>query len=312
MLSTNKLRSIYSKIQTILFYMIPEKWDSIYLYASIIEQVNHLETGEMFFYYYPAGLIKKNPINVYEIPNKFNIEEEEYMKLVNKLYSTINELRQAFRDSQEEKMWSSLTIIVKDLKFNIEYSYDDLIGSQYSSYDRHIIWQHMYLGVPLEKLTKRDRKMVQEYLTLMNDSNIKTYSEPMYRKKVHNLVEYRNDDSVQRNKNAEKKVEKKKEEEKIEKIKRKEEQKKEENPKIENNQDNNDEQSAYQIKVNKRLRNTKNKVDKYELYKINKQRQELENEKMMEEIIKLQMEKNKKKIEKKMEEKPNKNQILNI
>ena len=80
MLSTNKLRSIYSKIQTILFYMIPEKWDSIYLYASIIEQVNHLETGEMFFYYYPAGLIKKNPINVYEIPNKFNIEEEEYMK----------------------------------------------------------------------------------------------------------------------------------------------------------------------------------------------------------------------------------------
>ena len=53
MLNTAKLRSIYSNIQTQLFYMIPEKWDRIYLYASILEKVNNLETGEMFFYYYP-------------------------------------------------------------------------------------------------------------------------------------------------------------------------------------------------------------------------------------------------------------------
>ena len=76
MLSTNKLRGIYSKIQTQLFYMIPEKWDKICLYTSVIESVNHLETGEMFFYYYPTGILKKNPVNVYEIPNKFNIDEE--------------------------------------------------------------------------------------------------------------------------------------------------------------------------------------------------------------------------------------------
>ena len=161
MLSTNRLRNIYSKIQTQLFYMIPEKWDRIYLYASIIEQVNHLETGEMFFYYYPAGLLKKKPVNVYEIPNKFNIEEEEYMKLVDKLYSTLNELRQAFKESTEEKMWTNLTITIADLKFNIEYNYEDLIGSKFSSYDRHLIWQCKYLNYPLERLTKKDRKMVE-------------------------------------------------------------------------------------------------------------------------------------------------------
>lgn len=80
MLNTSKLRSIYSKIQTQLFYMIPEKWDKIYLYASIIEKANNIQTGEMFFYYYPKGLLKKNPINVYEIPSKFNIDEKAYIR----------------------------------------------------------------------------------------------------------------------------------------------------------------------------------------------------------------------------------------
>ena len=163
MLSTNKLRAIYAKIQKQLFYMIPEKWEKICLYASIIEQVNNLQTGEMFFYYYPTGLLKKNPINVYEIPNKFNIEEKEYMKLVEKLYAIISELREAFKESKEEKMWTNLTITIENLKFNVEYSYEDLIGSKYTSYDRHIIWKCKYLDLPLERLSKKDRKMLFFY-----------------------------------------------------------------------------------------------------------------------------------------------------
>ena len=195
MLSTNKLRSIYSKIQTQLFYMIPEKWDKIYLYASIIEQVNHLETGEMFFYYYPAGILKKNPVNVYEIPNKFNIEEEEYSKLVNKLYATLNELREAFKESTEEKMWSNFTITIADAKFNIEYNYEDLLGSDYTSYDRHIIWMCKYLDYPIERLSRKDKKMLKEYYESIEQKKIKTkiYTEGMYKKKVHNIIEYSNE-----------------------------------------------------------------------------------------------------------------------
>ena len=192
MLSTNKLRSIYSKIQTQLFYMIPEKWNKICMYASVIERVNYLETGEMFFYYYPTGILKKNPINVYEIPNKFNIDENDYMKLVDKLYSTISELREVFKASTEEKMWTNLTITIEDLKFNVEYSYEDLLGSKYTSYDRHIIWKCKYLNFPLERLTKRDRNMVEQYYIeqKLGNEEIKTYTEGVYKKKVHNIVEY--------------------------------------------------------------------------------------------------------------------------
>lgn len=196
MLSTNKLRSIYSKIQTELFYMIPEKWDKICLYASVIERFNHLQTGEMFFYYYPTGILKKNPVNVYEIPNRFNINEKEYMKLVDKLYATIKELREVFKQSKEEKMWTNLTITIENFKFNVEYAYEDLTASKYTSYDRHIIWKCKNLNLPLERLTKKDRKMVEEYFLEQEIEKQKTklYTEGMYQKKVHNIIEYENTD----------------------------------------------------------------------------------------------------------------------
>ena len=75
--NTKSIRKRYEEIQRKIFYMIPEKWDEVYLYASVIERLGTLETGELFFYYIPKGIIKRKPINVYEIPGKFNINEEK-------------------------------------------------------------------------------------------------------------------------------------------------------------------------------------------------------------------------------------------
>lgn len=191
MLNGAKIRTIYSKIQTQLFNMIPEKWDKIYLYASISEKINNLETGEMFFYYFPKGILKKNPINVYEVPSKFNIDENAYMKLVNDLYETIKLLRKEFEKS-EEKVWTNLTISIENFKFYVEYNYENLENSQYSSYDRHIIWQYKYLDLNVERFSNRDRKMLEDYLLKEQFENkeIKKHTENMYQKNVHNAVEY--------------------------------------------------------------------------------------------------------------------------
>lgn len=56
-------RNIFAEIQKKLFYMIPEKWDAIYLYASIIEEPFKKPVGEMYFYYLPKGIIKKKFVN---------------------------------------------------------------------------------------------------------------------------------------------------------------------------------------------------------------------------------------------------------
>lgn len=209
MLSTSKLRAIYSKIQKQLFYMIPEKWDKIYLYASIVEKENNMQTGEMFFYYFPKGILKRNPINVYEIPYIYNIEEETYNILTSKLYETIKELRREF-EKEGLKLWSNLTISIANLKFNVEYNYENLNTSKYTNEERHIIWNYKYLNIPIEKLSKKDRKILEDYLMeekFLNKEVI-TYSEGIYNFKVHNIIEYNREEYNTNNRDESKFIEK--------------------------------------------------------------------------------------------------------
>ena len=117
--TTKKIKEIYEDIQKKIFYMIPEKWDELYLYASVIERFGSIETGELFFYYIPKGILRKNPINVYEIPAKFNLEEAEYLRLVDLLYSKIKELREEFKKIEKGRTWSNLTISIKNIKIDV-------------------------------------------------------------------------------------------------------------------------------------------------------------------------------------------------
>ena len=194
MVSTPKMKEIYSEIQKKIFYMIPEKWEKIYLYASVIENINYIETGEMFLYYFPKGILKKNPINIYEVPAKFNIEEQAYMELAENLYDTIKKLREEFRKNGL-KMWSNITISIENSKFTIEFHYENLFNNKYDSYDRHLIWKYLYLNEPIEKLSKKEKKMIQEYLLdqKFKDDDTYKYQENIYDKESHNVIEYNKD-----------------------------------------------------------------------------------------------------------------------
>ena len=66
----------------------------------------------MYFYFMPKGILKRKFINVYEVPSKYDIEETEYMKLVELLYDEIKLLREEFEKS-DQKTWSNITISIK-------------------------------------------------------------------------------------------------------------------------------------------------------------------------------------------------------
>lgn len=173
-----KIQRIYREIQKKLFYMIPEKWSKVYLYSSIIERQNHLETGELYFYYIPKGVLRKNPVNVYEIPTKFSIDEEQYLKLVDNLYAQIRKLQQTCVELGEEK-WNSIIISIADFKFNVEYNYENL---GFSSYEKHLIFRYKYLEYSLDSFNKNERDIINQYLyyTKYHKVRVKKYSEPMY------------------------------------------------------------------------------------------------------------------------------------
>ena len=181
MLVDPKIQRIYREIQRQLFYMIPEKWNKVYLYASIIERSNHLETGELYFYYIPNGILKKNPVNVYEIPSRFSINENQYLKLVDKLYSEIKRLQRVSNELNEEN-WNSIIISIADFKFNVEYKYEDLIHFNFSSYEKHIIFRYKYLNYPFNSFSNTEKEVISRYLNQERkfNINVKEYSEPMY------------------------------------------------------------------------------------------------------------------------------------
>lgn len=208
MLVTPKIKIIYKEIQKKLFYMLPEKWDSIYLYASVIQHAK-LQTGEMFFYYIPKGVLKKNPVNVYEVPSRFNIEEQDYLKLVDDLYEKLKELREEMINSGE-KPWSNVTISIEKIKFKAEFMYDNLSHSKFSSYDRHLAWQYEYLNKPLNSYNKKEREIIEQILSEKNIiiDDISIYEEPLYiQKDVKSIIDFDkeeiNDDINQFNKDME-------------------------------------------------------------------------------------------------------------
>ena len=188
---TKKIKEMYEDIQRRIFYMIPEKWEKMYLYASVSDLIDRRQTGELFFYYIPKGIFKKNPVNVYEIPQKFNLDEKEYIKLVNILYQKIVALREEFKKIEVVPTWTNLTIMIQGIKFKVEYDYEDLTKSKFSNYERHIIWRYNFLGIKEEQMNKEERKIIEKYL--LGEKVVRRrerYEEGIYIKNIKNIVDY--------------------------------------------------------------------------------------------------------------------------
>lgn len=174
--------------------MIPEKWDAIYLYASIIEEPFQKPVGEMYFYYLPKGILKRKPVNVYQIPGMFNIDEESYNAIVQRLYSDIRSLRECHRETRS-RLWSNLTISIKNYQFKIEYAFEDLKqNSEFTPYERHIIWRYKNLGIDSDLQTKEEKHIINRYLNSeliqLEKMNNEVYVEGVYKQPVHNIIDY--------------------------------------------------------------------------------------------------------------------------
>lgn len=146
--------SLYNDISTSLDKLIPENWDKVCLYASVIDG----REGEMYFYYFPKKIIKAKPINCYEIPGKFGMDENEYNEVLFKLYEKIRRIKWITKEN-----WTNATIIIDKKLFTIEYHYNNLVHSQYTDEERHLVWKYKYLGLSIESLNKCEQDLVMHY-----------------------------------------------------------------------------------------------------------------------------------------------------
>lgn len=187
--NTKRIKEIYEEIQKKIFYLIPEKWEEIYLYASIIDNLGKIQTGEMYFYFLPKNLFKNKYVNVYEIPDKYNLEENEYLQMVEALYDKIKELKEEFLKTNQS-VWSNLTISIRKNRFKIEYNYDNLLSSQDLYYQHHIFWRYKYLGI--EPHGRKENNAIKSYFLIEKSRRKKDeiYETGIYLKKINNIITY--------------------------------------------------------------------------------------------------------------------------
>ena len=194
---TKKIKEIYEDIQKKLFYMIPEKWDKLYLYSSVLDKPDKEgKMGELFFYYIPKSILKKKAVNVYEIPSKFNLDENQYLRLVRILYAKIKALREEFRKSEGNETWTNITMAIQNLKFKVIYDYTNLNNSDFSSYERHVIWRYEILRIGEEQVSKEDKEILKRYLlgakTLVRREY---YDSGIYIRDIENVIAYSNENA---------------------------------------------------------------------------------------------------------------------
>ena len=169
---TDKALEIASQIQELIYYIIPEKWKNIELYISMPD--SRIRKGELFFYYLPNSIFKRQYINCYEVPYMFNISEKEYSDIMSKLYNKFMILKEELNKNnrqveeiyvhitKEKYVYEIATDNVRLRKENIENNMLNL----FTSYENHIIWRYLNLGIFPDD--RKEKKIIGRYL----DTNI--------------------------------------------------------------------------------------------------------------------------------------------
>lgn len=163
MVGFQKEEEFYMQIQDHLFKMIPESWKTVFLHTSIVDIPKQIPKGELFVYYIPKGLLKRKPVNCNEVPSLFDIDEEDYSRLIMSLYNVIKHLRDSYEKFRKIK-FTTIDIICSNKNFVVKYGFEDLLNSEYSAEERHLIWRYENLQIDLASLNKNDRKVLEYYI----------------------------------------------------------------------------------------------------------------------------------------------------
>lgn len=148
--------------------------------------------GELYFYYFPKGIIKKKAVNCYEVPSLFDIDEEDYSELINDLYRIMKALRDNYA-KKKGKRWTNATISIENYQFRVEYGFEDLKKSNYTSYERHVIWRYKYLKEDFDYFSRKDRKIIEKYfedIHFNGELKKELYIEGIYKQPVKNIIDY--------------------------------------------------------------------------------------------------------------------------
>ena len=142
---------------------IPDTWEKFYFHADINDDFS----GGVYFFF---NTEKDKKLNYsHDIPEIYNINEDEYDEKYDKLYELSVDLKQLFIDCEQEP-WQAITIIVDEKRtLKMDYDYTEWLGSSFGHNEMIDYFEYKYLGkVPRDKEEEELFKKMEEYQSKFN------------------------------------------------------------------------------------------------------------------------------------------------
>jgi len=142
---------------------IPDEWKEFYFHADINDDFS----GGVYFFF---NTEKDKKLNYsHDIPEIYNINEDEYDEKYDKLYELSVDLKQLFINCEQEP-WQAITIIVDEKRtLKMDYDYTEWLGSSFGHNEMIDYFEYKYLGkVPEDKEEEELFKEMEEYQSKFN------------------------------------------------------------------------------------------------------------------------------------------------
>ena len=90
-----------------------------------------------------------------------------YDDLLFELIDIVTELHTEFKNNNDV-VWSNLTFKLDNKgEFSMDYNYDDILNSEFTSGDRQIIWEYEVIGI---EPNEEEQEMLSRYLALKGEN----------------------------------------------------------------------------------------------------------------------------------------------
>ena len=142
---------------------IPDTWEKFYFHADINDDFS----GGVYFFFNTEEDV--NYIYCEDIPEIYNVDEEEYEERRNGIYKLSQKLKEVFI-KHNLNLWQAITIIVdSERKLKMYYDYADWINSSFGPISRIQYFKYKYLGkIPEDKKQEKLFKEMEEYQSKFN------------------------------------------------------------------------------------------------------------------------------------------------
>ncbi|MBG9817209.1 MULTISPECIES: immunity protein YezG family protein [Bacillus] len=138
-METKEMESLYREIAKNLNEMIPVEWDTIWMYAEMLDD----SASALFYFTVPN---KEEYFYSHNIPDQYQVSEDTYDSLLINLQRKLRQLREEYTKEQSDK-WTTVKMkFTYSGKMSTDFGYDDVFSLGIDNIQRIAVWEYETFG----------------------------------------------------------------------------------------------------------------------------------------------------------------------